>query len=277
MYLAFDIGIKNLAYCLISNSEDNKAKIIDWGIIDLTDSIKSNYDKTCCFLNCKQTAKFCNLTNKSLKYCGIHCKKIDKDKLIDLKKIPCYKENCKQIAKFYDPLTKLYACTRHSKDFSGEKVEIFQKKATNIPLLTLSRLLFKKMEEYPLFLEATDIIIENQPVLKNPTMKSIQMILYSFFISKETVSKKFNNISLLSASNKLKVYKGEIDDSIKKIKNKYNMNKKMAIEHCRLMLEEECSLNNIESKWLDFFNNYKDKRDDLSDAYLMCRYYINKL
>ena len=44
------------------------------------------------------------------------------------------------------------------------------------------------MEEYPLFLEATDIIIENQPVLKNPTMKSIQMILYSFFISKINVA-----------------------------------------------------------------------------------------
>ena len=50
MFLAFDIGIKNLAYCLISTKE-NKAKIIDWGIIDLTDSIKNNYDKTCCFLN----------------------------------------------------------------------------------------------------------------------------------------------------------------------------------------------------------------------------------
>ena len=38
MYLAFDIGIKNLAYCLINydKKEPKKYSIEDWGIINLT-------------------------------------------------------------------------------------------------------------------------------------------------------------------------------------------------------------------------------------------------
>ena len=150
------------------------------------------------------------------------------------------------------------------------KTEIFQQKATSIPLIHLSRSIFSELNKYPHFLDAVDIIIENQPVLKNPTMKSIQMVLYSYFISKETNGKKFDNMVLISASNKLKVYNGPKDEEIEKInkiKSKYTRNKKLAIEHCKKLVTD--------NKWLDFFNNFS-KKDDLADAYLMCRYYLLK-
>ena len=41
MYLGWDIGIKNLAYCLMDYI-DNKFVIIDWGIINLMVHTKSN-------------------------------------------------------------------------------------------------------------------------------------------------------------------------------------------------------------------------------------------
>ena len=32
------------------------------------------------------------------------------------------------------------------------------------------------------FLDVDKVVIENQPALKNPTMKSIQMMIYSYFL-----------------------------------------------------------------------------------------------
>ena len=39
-----------------------------------------------------------------------------------------------------------------------------------------------KLKKMPNLLNCDIVVIENQPVLKNPTMKSIQMVLYSYFL-----------------------------------------------------------------------------------------------
>ena len=86
----------------------------------------------------------------------------------------------------------------------------------NIPL---------KLNQIPELLEVDYVYIENQPVLKNPQMKSIQIILYSYFlfygitdgILIQTVGEdgsvveqhhKVKSVDFCSASNKLKVYDG---------------------------------------------------------------------
>ena len=70
----------------------------------------------------------------------------------------------------------------------------------------------KKLDEKPELLDKIDIVcIENQPTLKNPTMKSVQMILYSYFLIRgKTDNKEYpiKQISFISATNKLKVYQG---------------------------------------------------------------------
>ena len=271
MYLAFDVGIKNLSYCLIdynksATSDAEKYKIIDWNIINLINSVEPE-KKKCAY--CKINAVYYKLDNKCLTICTKHSKEYKSDELLKItKKIVCSKPKCKKDARFFDKDNN-YACGIHSKKMEN-KTEIFQQKATSIPLIQLSRSIFRELNKYPHFLDAVDIIIENQPVLKNPTMKSIQMVLYSYFISKETNGKKFNNMVLISASNKLKVYNGPKDEEIEKInkiKSKYTRNKKLAIEHCKKLVTD--------NKWLDFFNNFS-KKDDLADAYLMCRYYLLK-
>jgi hypothetical protein len=70
-----------------------------------------------------------------------------------------------------------------------------------------------KLQEIPELLNVDYVVIENQPSLKNPQMKSIQMVLYSYFIilGKAVNFGEFKNISFIdfcSASNKLKVYDG---------------------------------------------------------------------
>jgi hypothetical protein len=80
------------------------------------------------------------------------------------------------------------------------KTELFE----NIPI---------KLQEINELLNVDYVVIENQPSLKNPQMKSIQMILYSYFIILgKAVNfgefKNIKNIDFCSASNKLKVYDG---------------------------------------------------------------------
>ena len=148
----------------------------------------------------------------------------------------------------------------------------------------------RKLHEKPQLLNVDIVVIENQPSLKNPQMKSIQMILYSYFLILGKVIGNGDNsinyidkIDFCSASNKLKVYDGpeiilevkpskknnnlsEIIEAPKKNKVKYADKKRLAIEHTKYFLEKD-------EKYKDFFNNHK-KKDDLADSYLQGLYYI---
>ena len=122
------------------------------------------------------------------------------------------------------------------------------------------------------FLEVDHVLIENQPALKNPTMKTVQMILYSYFLVNGVTKSgnPLNNIEMINARNKLKVYKGPPIEC--NIKNKYNKTKYLGIQYCKYMIDEN---EKIDSEFKDLFNSSK-KKDDLSDAYLQGMYWLTK-
>jgi hypothetical protein len=161
----------------------------------------------------------------------------------------------------------------------------------------------RKLHEKSQLLDVDIVVIENQPSLKNPQMKSIQMILYSYFLilgkvigNGEKSSSYIDKIDFCSASNKLKIYDGppiileekkkrastkkdkenlieENNSEIKQIENKkkgsaikYGDKKKLAIEHAKYFLKDNPT-------YVDFFMNHK-KKDDLSDSFLQGLYYI---
>jgi len=164
--------------------------------------------------------------------------------------------------------SEMYLCTSHSKNKCYDKVKKFNNPKNNI--FHISQNLVKKLDEFK-FIERniTDVIVENQPSLKNPTMKSIQMIVYSYFlvngICKDDSS--ITGLEMINARNKLKVYKGE---PIKcDIKETYKRNKFLAVKYCEKMITKE------EQKFIDLYNISK-KKDDLSDSYLQGIYYLNK-
>ena len=166
----------------------------------------------------------------------------------------------------------------------------------------------RKLQEKPQLLNVDVVVIENQPSLKNPQMKSIQMILYSYFlilgkiVGNSYVDKNLSyidKIDFCSASNKLKIYDGpaiileekpkrknkntdvpnvsnvSIDTVIisepienKKKTVKYADKKRLAIEHAKYFLKDS-------PEYVDFFNNHK-KKDDLSDSFLQGLYYLSK-
>ena len=189
MILSFDIGIKNLAYCILDKDEDNKLSIIKWDIIKLLED----------------------------------------------------NEKCK-----------------------------------GFPLDELTKRLYKQLNSHFYSYNITKVLLENQPVLKNPVMKSVQMIVFSFFQYQAILlAREINTIKLINASNKLKVGKTftEINNNedIIKIKSKYTRNKKFAIEYTYKILQDR--IENFETL-IEYFKENK-KRDDLADAFLQGMYYID--
>jgi len=157
----------------------------------------------------------------------------------------------------------------------------------------------RKLHEKPQLLDADIVVIENQPSLKNPQMKSIQMILYSYFL---ILGKIIGNdrgyigtIDFCSASNKLKIYDGPaivLEQKVNKRKKveveiiesdvlpekipvkksntvKYADKKRLAVEHTKYFLQKQPA-------YIDFFNEHK-KKDDLADSFLQGLYYYNKM
>jgi hypothetical protein len=103
------------------------------------------------------------------------------------------------------------------------------------------------------------ILVENQPVMKAPTMKSIQMILYSYF-KILNVHEVYNiDVQLVSAMKKNSFLKCKGKD----VKNKvYKSYKNNSIEYIESYLTE----NGLKSE-LDILESYK-KKDDICDALL---------
>ena len=163
--------------------------------------------------------------------------------------------------------SEMYLCTSHSKNKCYDKVKKFNNPKNNI--FHISQNLVKKLDEYK-FIERniTDVIVENQPSLKNPTMKSIQMIVYSYFLVNGICKDDSSIIGLemINARNKLKVYKGpEIKCDIKET---YKRNKWLAVKYCGNMIVDE------KDEFIELFEGSK-KKDDFSDAYLQGIYFLS--
>jgi len=156
-----------------------------------------------------------------------------------------------------------YCCTAHSKKFPKKK-----KLNTNHDLMKISQLCVSKLRQLDLN-GVTHVLIENQPALKNPVMKSIQMIIYTFFVMDGVMKEEssIETIHMVNARNKLKVYKGPPIECNKK--GKYAQNKYLSVEYTKEMIkdDDEC--------FIKLFSESK-KKDDLADAYLQGIYWIEK-
>lgn len=109
------------------------------------------------------------------------------------------------------------------------------------------------------------VLIENQPCLKNPAMKSIQIAIYSYFSLASSPLSNFTKVQLMSASNKLKVKKNTTPVNKK---TSYAEKKKLAIVLARTYILE------TGREDLRLFFEKSPKKDDLSDAYLQAVYYL---
>lgn len=163
-----------------------------------------------------------------------------------------------------------YSCEKHKT--IGRWKKIPNCKTSDIDLLRIT--LINILDTYPQFLEAEQILIENQPSLKNPKMKAISCCLGDYFIIRGIVDKKtVKNVNYISPLNKLKIS----DENLLKnpkvlelketIKDKYKLTKNLGILYAELMLKEkECW------KFLDIHK----KKDDCIDSILQMYNFVTK-
>jgi hypothetical protein len=180
-------------------------------------------------------------------------------------------------------------CDKHSKiineELKADNVSCIKliktKNAAQLDLTFMGTALYNNFDKLPELCDVDTVLLENQPVLKNPTMKSIQMFLFSYFIMNGTRlnTSPCNNIKCYSANQKLDLHKILVNDIeylnnniniISKLKNVYSRNKKLAILLVEYILDH-CGTNCQEL--LNFFKSHK-KKDDLADSFLMTLHFL---
>jgi hypothetical protein len=114
--------------------------------------------------------------------------------------------------------------------------------------------------------EYDKVLIENVPSLHNPILKSVSMIIYSFFEIQAFQLDRECDVRMVSARNKLKVkhIPPEAEAAVAaRTSNKYRQRKLLAIEYARHYLKTVF----CDSEQLAKFEADK-KRDDKADALL---------
>lgn len=289
--LGFDVGIKNLAYCIVEKQEDKyiiqSSHVDNWNIINLTEQDKLK----CCYETCTNSIGLCSEINKkTYHFCSKHKlyhkvllskNPLNFNECIDQKKCS-HAASCKTKSKFIYNNNSL--CAKHkemtekneNKFRSLVKYKIFVKDFT-IHDLKLS--LLQKLDTYKdIFLKVDVVCIENQPAFKNPTMKAISDVLYTWFMIRGLIEKEQNEstiskITFFAPSNKLKIagkiegINEEIKDATK-VGNKYKKTKELGITNCMEFIK-------YNPDYVEHLNSFK-KKDDLCDAFLHGVHYIEK-
>jgi hypothetical protein len=116
------------------------------------------------------------------------------------------------------------------------------------------------------FTTADVVLIENQPSLKNATMKTIAVAIFTFFVMLKLQHGTVREVRFMSPTSKLKCRR-----AVGLPQTSYKDRKTAAIEAARLYLTSDpSSPNNEHAVW---FMQQK-KRDDLADAFLMTQHHI---
>jgi hypothetical protein len=265
LLLSIDVGMRNLAYCIIEYNTEIEIK--HWGIINLC-----NDKKYSCGGKSKKGDP-CTKNGKYIKgkksYCKIHSKdkglkyptseynkfSIKKHKLKKLKEVALKYE----IALDGKKLKKTDVVEIMITDLSNNYFDIVSNiAAKEIGMVTYGQGIKYMFNERFANMNFDYILIENQIGPLALRMKCLQGMIMQHFIENNN-----NNIFCINSSNKLKDYIGNK-------KTTYNERKKEGIIITRKLLIDNTLLNN----WVEIFNNHK-KKDDLADSFLQCVWYIN--
>ena len=262
--LSFDIGIRNLAWCLMRKT-GTQVELLGWENYDLlagqsAEKTTPTNKETCVACSAKAAYK-----TKGGGYCVRHCPS-DKPPLRDvsgalLRGLPnagilkqiLQAKGVTSLPKSKGDLTK-----ELEKHFALPVAKEKKKKAINTELTvihdSIRRFILSHIE---LFRQATDICLENQPVLKNPTMKSVQMLLFATL--RDCLQPGPPTVRLVHAKKKV--------EGGKKGDEGYKERKLGSEERAKGYLKPE-KVKDVE-KWQTVLAKYS-KKNDLTDAFCMC-------
>ena len=268
--LSIDVGIKNLAFCLLEND-----KIAKWDVINLAAQDASD-GCGCCVVDknvkCSNLAKF---TKNGSHYCLKHAKKQPfQIPTPELKKAFINKQKLQKLYEMADKYGIQYTNTMKKNDIIHELNEyttnmcfemIHSVGASEIDLVTIGKNIKKHFDQIFSGEEVFDyVIIENQISPIANRMKTIQGMIAQYFIMTGTCQK----IEFVSSVNKLK----DIAPADKSVKLSYGDRKKLGISKCLEIIKDT----NSYSEWCAYFTSHK-KKDDLADSFLQGRWFKNQL
>jgi hypothetical protein len=223
IYAGFDIGIKNLAYCIIDSTiwkNYQNGKSLDPGILAWRNINLYGDPPTCCG-NVKKTNTICgkkatwSLEEKY--YCGTH------------------KPKDENICPYKQPLIK------------------------NLNIADFKKQAFIELDSEPLFDNVKYIVIESQP-RKNQMMKMFATSIETFFLIRHQLDKNdpiLQSIKNSPAKNKLSLYKGPFINT-SHIKNAYDKRKWLAEQHTKYFLSNSP---NVLEQFFEKFDKKDDLAD----------------
>ena len=277
--VSIDVGIKNMAFCLLTTTETSP-KVEIWDIINVAEEAP----KKCC--HCPKPAKFKKNTTF---YCLKHAK-AEKQYVIpttELKPATINKQKIGQLLLLADKYKLGYDKDKIRKP---ELVSLFHKyidetcfepaiqvNASHVDLITVGRNIQKKFDAifHSMSSEITHVVIENQISPIANRMKTIQGMVAQYFIMKSPTI----IIEFVSSSNKLKMVTQSQDTDDEKEDNDEKENKDDKLDYagrkkkgviiCLELLKNDNAMT-------CYLKTHK-KKDDLADAFLQGIWYIDKI
>jgi len=241
--LSFDIGIRNLAFCLYDTT--NAPHMVQWDVVDILSFGETQQSMVTLEVAKKwKKEQFVTWFQEN----QLPLPKTKKDMLEEMKKV----------------------ITVENKGTKKEKIGIDM----------YTRKLLQWLESRMDLLQCDVVALENQPCMKNPIMKSIQTVIYTYYYYFGVLHGQVQSVKLISATNKLKIKptgfvsppKPKTEQEASKKKKGYAERKSLAILYMRHYLTEQ-----IQDETLTQFWESHVKKDDLADCFLQAIYVSNTI
>lgn len=310
--ISFDIGIKNMAYCIFNVPADdanNSVSIVSWDVLNLllaenaatiekhacTEKSKTKNKKTGIQEVCGSLAKYTKHTDATTiaaaatttaYYCMKHAKTcgyimptkntteagLKKKKVDDLQKLAAA-----HFISFPDGCLKkdMIQCMVAFYDKNALKpiVEVKSKGAGEVDLICIGRNMKRMLDQIPNIEDITHVIIENQISPIANRMKTLQGMLTQYFIMR---GRPDIVIEFISSSNKLKGFSTPEDKD--KTGAKGDANKKSEYKKHKIdgisICRQFLDANPEWETWKTHFHGFASKKDDLADSFLQGIWYL---
>jgi hypothetical protein len=299
--ISFDVGIKNLAYCIFNIENPGSPITIDnWNVLNLLDDKPDVATCNCKLVQKKKSntpAQICGKKAKfkknDLYYCEKHAKmsgfllpnkeyspaSLKKMKIEDLQSLGnkygvFLPENVGTIS--FTPPTQI-AIPTTKKGYLEKMLAFFEKKtleiikpiktksANDTDLVCIGKNMKKLLNEIPGIEDITHVIIENQISTIATRMKTIQGMCAQYFIMKCSQNVV---IEFISSINKLKDFKDKTILENDGSKTAYKQHKKDGITFCKNFIDANPQF----SQWGHCLET--TKKDDLADSFLQGIWYL---
>lgn len=295
--ISFDVGIKNMAYCILEHTSDG-ININNWGVLNMMEDENITHNCECMnkAKNKKTAPKECMKKAKYHKndkyYCEKHAKECSQyiiptkamttPSLKKLKLDELIQQGNKNLIFLnVDNLTSLkkadvlnIVVEFYKKHCFEAIVNSKKKTAGETDLISVGRKMKEQLNKIENIHEIQHVVIENQISPIATRMKTVQGMLAQYFI----MINDNINIEFVSSSHKLKQFTelkldnrehgNNTSENKSQINADYKKHKKDGVYYCSLML----NANNSLQPWIDSLNT--KKKDDLADSFLQGIWYL---